>query len=207
MAEAMATIRPERIEGLSSAAIHRASPTIACGANEVTAESILGLGGEAAATAAGLSAVGIDEVEALAHEGLFEVEDQTGEVDVALGIDEETDGLRAAGVVGSLDAGAEGEGAVALAGLRVETDVVGEAGTAAAGDADAETALRWQDAFFGHGDADALEGVFGDLDGLLGAGLLALGGEQRHASERVFGLKRRAWCGSGGSGLEECGRH
>jgi len=36
-------------------------------------------------------------------------------------------------------------------------------------------------AFFCHRYADALEGVFGDLDGGLGAGLLALGGEERHA--------------------------
>ena len=38
----------------------------------------------------------------------------------------------------------------------------------------------------GHRDADALESVFRDLDGGLSAGLLALGGEQRHARERVF---------------------
>lgn len=140
-----------------------------------------GLGGEAAAAAAGFGAVGVDEVESLAHEGLFEVEDQTGEVDVALGVDKEADGLRAAGVVGGLDAGAEGEGAVALAGLGVETDVVGEAGAAATGDANAETTGGGGNALFGHGDADALEGVLGDLDGLLGAGLLALGGEEGHA--------------------------
>jgi hypothetical protein len=35
--------------------------------------------------------VGVDEVEALAHEGLFEVEDHAGEVDEALGIDEDAD--------------------------------------------------------------------------------------------------------------------
>ncbi len=107
-------------------------------------------------------------------------------------------GLRAGGVVGGFDAGAEDEGAVALAGLGVEADVVAEAGAAAALDADAQAAGVGRDAFLGHGDADALEGVLGDLDGLLGAGLLALGGEQGHARERVFGGVRRG----GGAGLE-----
>ena len=75
----------------------------------------------------------------------------------------------------------EDEGAVALAGLGVEADVVREAGAAAAGDADAEAAGGGGDALLGHGDANALESIFGDLDGLLGAGLLALGGKEGHA--------------------------
>ena len=64
---------------------------------------------------------------------------------------------------------AEGEDAVALAGLGVEADVVAEAGAAAAGDAEAEAAGVGRDAFLGHGDADALEGADGELDGLAAA--------------------------------------
>ena len=71
--------------------------------------------------------------------------------------------------------------------MGVEADVVAEAGAAAALYAEAKAAGVRRDAFLGHGNADALEGVLGDLDGLLGAGLLALGGEQGHARERVFG--------------------
>ena len=86
-------------------------------------------------------------------------------------------------------------------GLGVETDIVREAGAAAAGDADAEAAGGGGDALLGHGDADALEGVFGDLDGLLGAGLLAFGGEKGHAGEGIF--RGRSCRGrAGGSGLK-----
>jgi hypothetical protein len=70
------------------------------------------LRGEAGAAAAALGGVGVDEVEALAHEGLFEVEDHAGEVDEALGVYEDADG----GVGGVV----EDEGAVALAGLGVK---------------------------------------------------------------------------------------
>ena len=139
------------------------------------------LRGERRAAAAAFGAVGVDEVEALAHEGLFEVEDHAGEVEEAFGVDEEADWLGARGVVGGFEAGAEGEGAVALTGLGVEADVVAEAAAAAALNAYAEAAGIGGDAFLGHRYADTLEGVFCDLDGCFGAGLLALGGEEGHA--------------------------
>src|SRR5580698_6874307 len=85
------------------------------------------LRGEAGAAAAGLRRIRIDEVEALAHEGLFEVEDHAGEVEEGLRVHEKANGLGAAGVVGGLDARAEDEDAIALARLRVKADVVAEA--------------------------------------------------------------------------------
>src|SRR5665213_2473480 len=48
--------------------------------------------GEGGAAAAGLGGVGIDEVEALAHQGLLVVEDHAGEVEEALGVDEDAQG-------------------------------------------------------------------------------------------------------------------
>ena len=66
-----------------------------------------------------LGGVGVDEVEALAHEGLFVVEDHAAEVDEALGVDEDADRGRVGGVVASMSLG-EGVDAVALAGLGVE---------------------------------------------------------------------------------------
>src|ERR1700743_1063762 len=65
---------------------------------------------------AALGGVGVNEVEALAHEGFFEVEHHAGEVEEALGGDEEADRTAAGGIVGGLDAFAEDEGTVALAG-------------------------------------------------------------------------------------------
>ena len=128
--------------------------------------------------------MGVDEVEALAHEGFFVVEDHAAEVDEALGVDEDADG---GGVRGSRVEMRlwEGVDTVAVAGLGVEADVVAEAGAAASLDAEAEAALVGGDAFFGHRDANALEGVFGDFDGGLGAGLLALGGEEGHARKGI----------------------
>ena len=63
--------------------------------------------------------MGVDEVEALAHERFFVVEDHAGEVDEALGVDEEADrrGVGERGVEMRLG---EGVDAVALAGLGVE---------------------------------------------------------------------------------------
>src|ERR1700733_12188844 len=119
------------------------------------------LRGEAGAATAALGGVGVDEVEALAHEGLFEVEDHAGEVDEALGVDEDTDG----GVGGVV----EDEGAVALTGLGVEADVVAEAGAAAALDAEARATLLGGDVFFGPGGADAFEGLGGEADALGGS--------------------------------------
>ncbi len=66
--------------------------------------------------------MGIDEVEALAHERLLVVENHAVEVDERLGIDEDAD------VVEVVDT-------VALAGLGVEADVVGESGATSALDA------------------------------------------------------------------------
>jgi hypothetical protein len=114
--------------------------------------------------AAGLGGVGIDEVEALAHEGFFVVEDHAAEVDKAFGVDEDADGGGFGEARVEVGLG-EGVDAVALAGLGVELDVVAEARAAASGDAEAETAGVGRDALFGHGDADALEGSEGDLDG------------------------------------------
>jgi len=141
---------------------------------------------EARTATAALSGVGVDEVEALPHQRLFKVQHHAGEIEEALGVDEEADGFRAAGVVGGFESGAEDEGAITLAGLGVEADVVAEAAATAALDADTQAAGIGRDAFLGHRDADAFEGVLGDFDGGLRAGLLALGGEQRHAREWVF---------------------
>src|ERR1019366_296984 len=101
--------------------------------------------GEGGAAAAGFGGVGIDEVEALAHEGLFVVEDHAAEVDEAFGVDEDADGRQGVGRRrgwGRLGQGGLGEGvdAVAVAGLGVEADVVAEAGAAASADAEAEAA-------------------------------------------------------------------
>jgi len=142
--------------------------------------------------------VRVDEVEALAHEGLFVVEDHAGEVDEALGVDEEADrgcvGER--GIEMSLG---EGVDAVALAGLGVELDGVAEAGAAASGDADAEAAGRGGDALLGHGDADAFEGAEGDLDAFDRA-CFAFGGED---GGRRGGRDRGCGYGAfGGIGLE-----
>jgi len=143
-------------------------------------------GGKTRPAPTALGRVGIDEIESLAHQCLFKVQHHPREVEEALGVDEEADGAAAGGVVRRLDAFAEDERAVALAGLGVEADVVAEAGTAAALDADAQAPGVGRDALFGHRHADALERGFRDLDGLLRARLLALAGEQRHARERVF---------------------
>ena len=97
-------------------------------------------GGKTRSTTAALGAIRVDEVEALPHQGFFEVEHHAGEVEVALAVDEDADGAAAAGVVGGFDALAKDKGAVVLAGLGVEADVIAEAGTAAALDADAQAA-------------------------------------------------------------------
>src|SRR5882724_11760217 len=102
--------------------------------------------GEGRSAAAALGAVGVDEVEALTHEGLFEVEGHAGEVEETLGVDEDADAL---GVLLVLPY------AVALAGLRVEADVIAEAGAAASGDAEAQASLFGGDVLFLHGSADA----------------------------------------------------
>src|SRR5450756_1106619 len=111
---------------------------------------------EGRAAAAAFGGVGVDEVEALAHEGLFEVQHHAGEIDEALGVDEDANGLRGCVV--------EDEGAVALAGLGVETDVIAEAGATAALDAETQTALFGRDVLLGHGGANALERLRGEAD-------------------------------------------
>src|SRR6201993_2059390 len=138
------------------------------------------LRGEGGAAAAGFCGVGVDEVEALAHEGFFEVEDHSGEVEEALGVDEESDRRGVSWVAGGFDACSVDVDAVALAGLRVEADGVAESGAASSLDAYPEAALLGRDAFLGHCDADALEGVFGDLDSGLSARLLPFSGEEGH---------------------------
>jgi hypothetical protein len=60
-----------------------------------------------------LRRVGIDEVEALPHQGLFVVQNHAVQVDERLGIDEDAD------IFELVDA-------VALTGLRIEADVVGQ---------------------------------------------------------------------------------
>ena len=142
--------------------------------------------------------MGVDEVEALAHEGFFVVEDHAGEIDEALGVDEEADrrGFGERGVEVRLG---EGIDAVTLAWLGVELDGVAEAGAAASSDADAEAAGFGSDVLLGHGDADALEGAEGELDAL-GAGGLAFGGED---GGRWGRLDRGCGYGAfGGFGLE-----
>src|ERR1035438_8181889 len=90
----------------------------------------------------------------------------------------------------------EGEDAVALARLGVETDVVAEAGAAATGDAEAQTTGVRSDALLGHGRADALEGADGELDALGIGGLrVGVGGEDR----RRWGGRDRG-CGNGAFG-------
>jgi len=103
--------------------------------------------------------VGVNEVEALAHQGLLIVEHHAVEVDEGLGVDEDADVF-------------EVEDAVALARLRVEANVVGETGAAAALNAEAQAAFSGRDALLGHGDADALEGAVGQLDSLLRGSLV-----------------------------------
>ena len=94
--------------------------------------------------------MGVDEVEALAHEGFFEVEDHAVEIDEALWVDEDTDrrGFCQRRVEVRLS---EGVNAVALAGLSVELDVVAEAGAAASGDAEAEATGVGGDVLFAGG--------------------------------------------------------
>lgn len=103
--------------------------------------------------------MGIDEVEALAHEGLFVVEDHTVQVDEGLRVDKHADVL-------------EVEDAVTVAGLGVETDIVGEPGAASALNAETQAAFGGRDALLGHGDADALEGAIRHLDSLLRGSLI-----------------------------------
>src|SRR6185437_11707585 len=96
---------------------------------------------------------------------------------------------------------AKDEDAIAFARLGVEADVVAQAGAAAAGDAEAQAAGLRRDTLLGHGHANALERILRDLHRSLGARLLAFGGQQHHARERVFARGGRR-CGSG---LEKCG--
>ena len=163
-------------------------------------------GGKTRSTTAALGAIRVDEVEALTHQRLLEVEHHAGEIEEALGVDEDADGAAAAGVVGGFDALAKDKGAVVLAGLGVKADVIAEAGAAAALDADAQPTRVGRDAFLGHRHPDAFECILRDLDGLLRARLLALGGEERHARKRIFG-GRGSGLGCGSSGLEESCRH
>src|SRR5450755_4442548 len=96
----------------------------------------------------------IDEVKALPHQRLFIVENHTVEVDERLGIHKDTDVFK---VVNTIP----------FSRLRVEPNVVGQTGTAAALNAQAEPPLFRGDSFFGHSDANPLQSALRDLDALL----------------------------------------
>src|SRR5947207_823135 len=84
------------------------------------------------AAAAALGGIGIDEVEALAHEGLLEVQNHPGEVEEAFRIDEDAHRSSAGGVTRSLNTRAKDEDAVAFTGLGVEADGIAQSRAAAA---------------------------------------------------------------------------
>jgi len=110
---------------------------------------------ERRSAAAGFLRVGIDEVEALAHKGLFEVEDHAVQVDEALGIDKDADTFA---VLLKLPH------AVAFPGPGVEADGVAQAGAAAASHAQPQTSVGARDAFFVHSGTDAADRLFGHGD-------------------------------------------
>ena len=72
--------------------------------------------------------MGIDEVESLPHQRLFVVENHAVEVDKRLGIDKDADIFKVVNTI-------------AFSRLRVEANVIGETGTAAALNAQAESPL------------------------------------------------------------------
>ena len=96
----------------------------------------------------------INEVKALPHQRLFVVENHAVEVDKRLGIHKDADVFK---VVNTIP----------FSRLRVEPNVIGQTGTAAALNAEAESPLLRGDSFFGHGYANPLQGALRDLDALL----------------------------------------
>src|SRR5579864_1880562 len=85
-------------------------------------------GGERSAAAARLRRLRIHEYEALLHQRFLIIQDHAVQVDERLGIDKDSHIT-------------ELEDAVALARLRIETDVVAQAGTSSALHAEAQAAL------------------------------------------------------------------
>src|ERR1700736_4535281 len=96
----------------------------------------------------------IDEVKALPHQRLFVVENHAVEVDKRLGIHKDADVFKIVNTV-------------PLSRLRVEPNVIGQTGTAAALNAQAEPVLIRGDSFFGHSYANPLQSALRDLDALL----------------------------------------
>lgn len=106
------------------------------------------------AAAAGFAGVGIDEVEALPNDRLLVIQGHAAEVKEGLRVDKDPHILKV-------------EHSVALPGLRVELDVVGETRAAPALHAKAQPALCGRNTLLSHGRADALDRALGHLDSLL----------------------------------------
>src|SRR5579863_1188277 len=137
----------------------KTQPTLSGGANGSLAEAhaLHSSGGERSSAAAGLRRLRVYEYESLLHQRFLVIQDHAVQVDERFRIDKDADI-------------AELKNAVAFARLRIEADVIAQAGTSAALHTKAQAALLGRNAFLGHRDADFRDRLLGDRDAL-GGGL------------------------------------